>query len=168
MCLQFFSMCFVHIEDRAHWRHIGGGGEVPNVFIVQCVIMCPNAFQCVFQCIFLQCVSMCLQCFFNVFFAHWNTLKHIVVIVAQLHKNVPDCNVFQCVIMCLQCALKTHSMCFNVSPIFFQCVSWALGYWRILNVQKTHWKKIGGTLRPIQCVSNRSPRWGGWSLPIAW
>ena len=26
-----FPMCFMHIENRAHWRHIGGGGAVPNV-----------------------------------------------------------------------------------------------------------------------------------------
>ena len=26
-----FSMYLLHIENRAHWRHIGEGGGVPNV-----------------------------------------------------------------------------------------------------------------------------------------
>ena len=134
-------MCFNVYS--AHWttRHIGAHWD-----FLMCSAMCTtsdNVFRNVLLADFpmcskhidLQCAPMCLQCFFNVFF---RTLKHIVVIVAQLHKNVPDYNVFQCVTMCLQCASKTHSMGFNVPPMFFQCVSCTLGYCTILNVQKTH------------------------------
>ena len=142
--LQCVTMCLQHIGLLDTFGHIG---------ISQCVPQCARATMCFAMCCLRisQCVQNTLtfnvlQCAFNVFsmcfFAHWNTLKHIVVIVAQLHKNVPDYNVFQCVTMCLQWALKTHSMGFNVPPMFFQCVSCTLGYCTILNVQKTHWKNI--------------------------
>ena len=148
MCYNVFAAHWAARHIRAHWD------------FSMCSAMCTsdNVFRNVFLAGFAMCpkhidfqwASMCLQCFFNVFFCtlkhietHWNTLKHIVVIVAQLHKNVPDYNVFQCVTMCLQWALKTHPMGSNVPPMFFQCVSCTLGYCPILNVQKTHWKNIG-------------------------
>ena len=150
MCFNVFLAHWAAQHIGAHWDFsmcsamCTSDNEFLNVLLAD-FAMCSKHID-------FKCASMCLQCFFNVFFAHWNTLKHIVVIVAQLHKNFPDYNVFQCVIMCLQCALKTHSMCFNVSPMFFQCVLCTLGYWHILNVQKTHWKNIRNTLTHIECA----------------
>ena len=40
----------------------------------------------------------------------------------------------------------------NVFPMFFQCVSCTLRICKYPNVHKTHWKNIGDTLKPIECV----------------
>ena len=145
MCYNVLQCVCSTLGCSAHSGTLGFLNVFCNVHERQCVSQCvacgfPNVFKTHWPSMCSNVPSMFFQC---VFFAHWNTLKHIVVIVAQLHKNVPDYNVFQCVTMCLQWALKTHSMCFNVPPMFFQCVSCTLGYCPILNVQKTHWKNIG-------------------------
>ena len=66
--------------------------------------MCFNVLQCAFNVPqkHIQWASMCLQCFFNVFHAHWDT------------------------------------------ALFSMCKK---------HIEKT----LGGTLTPIQCVSNHSP-----------
>ena len=92
---------------------------------------------------------MCVQCAFR-------TLKHIMVIVAQLHKNFPDYNVFQCVSMCLQCASNVPLMCFHVFSMCFvhignlpksQCAG---------NTLETHENTLAAHWRPIECAFNGS------------
>ena len=96
MCLQcaLFSMCRTHTENGNKLRHIEMCVNVPPIFFqcasctlrtghiggtlekaaespmccnVQCVIMCFNAFQCVFQCV----SPNVRQCAFNVFSMCW-------------------------------------------------------------------------------------------------
>ena len=62
MCFQFFQC----VSCTLRTGHIGGtlekAAESPMCCNVQCVIMCLNAFQCVFSPNVLQCVSMFFQC----------------------------------------------------------------------------------------------------------
>ena len=147
-------MCFQHIGLLDTLGHIG---------ISQCVPQCARATMCFAMCFLRvsQCVQNTLtfngrQCASNVFSmcflhieTHWNTLKHIVVIVAKLHKNVPDYNVFQCVVMCANVRSK-HIQCASMCLQFFFNVFYAHWDFAVFSMcQKSIEKKLEAHWRPF-------------------
>ena len=132
MCYNVLQCVFSTLDYSTHWGTLGFLNVFRNVHERQCVSQCVSCgFRNVSKTHWLSMgvnvPPMFFQCVFLHIETHWNTLKHIVVIVAKLHKNVPDYNVFQCVVMCA-----------NVRSKHIQCGSMCLQFF--FNAFLAHWK----------------------------
>ena len=70
MCRQCVPLCFqCGFENRAHWGTLQKAAQSPMCCKVQCVLMCLNAFQCVFFPMCFNVPSMCSNVF-SMCFSH--------------------------------------------------------------------------------------------------